>query len=301
MTEKVPKDYDEYIVKVDRHNREGEDISRDVPGSGGRRKEDGTISTQYYDPRPFDESLYDQPRPSKVTDHEEHHEPTVGERIAVEALSAFCNAIVDIAVQTASYVIDEHVVPAVSQWWNETVKPKMKKSFSATVHPYRKTKAEMILSSHPTHGNASDAVVCSEQISTADQMISNAQSAYSAYCNNMDDEEKQRHLLKLMIHYYGLMNEIQALSGVSISESDLQKLYQFVTSPEVTASINSILEHNPALLEESQAKMLRELFRFDVIQDGVFIPIEGDKLKMAICGKNQEKAQKYDTMQGNKA
>ena len=47
------KDYDEYVVKVKRQNDKGEDLTGDDVGSGGRRREDGTLSAQYYDPRPY--------------------------------------------------------------------------------------------------------------------------------------------------------------------------------------------------------------------------------------------------------
>lgn len=47
------QDYDEYVVKVKRQNGKGEDLTGDDVGSGGRRREDGTLSAQYYDPRPY--------------------------------------------------------------------------------------------------------------------------------------------------------------------------------------------------------------------------------------------------------
>ena len=50
---KIEDDYDLYIVKLDRHDKEGNDISGDLPSSGGRRKGGSKLSTQYYDPVPY--------------------------------------------------------------------------------------------------------------------------------------------------------------------------------------------------------------------------------------------------------
>lgn len=50
------RDYDRVLVKVSRHDRAGKDISSDKLGPGGRRREDGTLSTQYFAPELFEES-----------------------------------------------------------------------------------------------------------------------------------------------------------------------------------------------------------------------------------------------------
>lgn len=48
------RDYDEYKVKVKRYDKDGNDISGDKLGGGGRHRDDGTISAMAYDFEPLD-------------------------------------------------------------------------------------------------------------------------------------------------------------------------------------------------------------------------------------------------------
>ena len=49
-------EYDEYKVKVARRDKDGNDISGDKLGGGGRHRDDGTISAMAYDFQPLDNS-----------------------------------------------------------------------------------------------------------------------------------------------------------------------------------------------------------------------------------------------------
>ena len=49
MESKEDRDYDEYRVKVKRFDKDGNDISGDKLGGGGRHRDDGTISAMAYD------------------------------------------------------------------------------------------------------------------------------------------------------------------------------------------------------------------------------------------------------------
>lgn len=49
------KDYDTYVVKVDRHDKQGKDVSGDRLGKGGRHRKDGTYSSVAYDFKDYDE------------------------------------------------------------------------------------------------------------------------------------------------------------------------------------------------------------------------------------------------------
>lgn len=50
------RDYDVFKVKVKKRDKDGNDITSNRAGPGGRRREDGTLSSMYYDPELFDES-----------------------------------------------------------------------------------------------------------------------------------------------------------------------------------------------------------------------------------------------------
>ncbi len=50
------RDYDVVKVKVKKRDKDGNDITGDEVGTGGRRREDGTLSAMYYDPEPLDDT-----------------------------------------------------------------------------------------------------------------------------------------------------------------------------------------------------------------------------------------------------
>ena len=50
------KDYEEYKVKVPKYDKEGNDITGDKLGKGGRHRENGTFSAMAYDFQPLEES-----------------------------------------------------------------------------------------------------------------------------------------------------------------------------------------------------------------------------------------------------
>ncbi len=53
---RVEKDYDEYLVKVPKKDKAGNDITEDKLGGGGRHRKDGTISGMAYDFKKVDSS-----------------------------------------------------------------------------------------------------------------------------------------------------------------------------------------------------------------------------------------------------
>ena len=58
MNKKDEKEYDEYIVKVARYDKDGNDISGDKLGGGGRHRDDGTISAMAYDFQPLEDAEF---------------------------------------------------------------------------------------------------------------------------------------------------------------------------------------------------------------------------------------------------
>ena len=50
------QDYEEYKVKVPKHDKDGNDITGDKLGKGGRHRDDGTFSGMAYDFQPLEES-----------------------------------------------------------------------------------------------------------------------------------------------------------------------------------------------------------------------------------------------------
>ena len=113
------KDYDEYVVKVKRQNDKGEDLTGDDVGSGGRRREDGTLSAQYYDPRPYDPVEEEQ---SNYSDSlaPQRSELSPGQQMFVDIVSPAIAEILirltkDVAIPVAQWALREKVVPGVER------------------------------------------------------------------------------------------------------------------------------------------------------------------------------------------
>ena len=115
------KDYDEYVVKVKRQNDKGEDLTGDDVGSGGRRREDGTLSAQYYDPRPY-KPMEEAPPYYSDPPAPQRSALSSGQRMLVDTAS---NALSDIVVR----LIEDVVIPAVQRRWKEKFVPGAKRFY----------------------------------------------------------------------------------------------------------------------------------------------------------------------------
>lgn len=115
------KDYDEYIVKVKRQNDKGEDLTGDDVGSGGRRREDGTLSAQYYDPRPYDPVEETQPYYSDPPTPQ-RSELSPGQQMVADTVG---HAIAEIFVR----LTEDVVIPAAQWTWREKIVPGTKRLY----------------------------------------------------------------------------------------------------------------------------------------------------------------------------
>lgn len=254
------KDYDEYVVKVKRQNDKGEDLTGDEVGSGGRRREDGTLSAQYYDPRPYDpveekQSNYsDSPAPQRS-------ELSPGQQMFVDIVSP---AIAEILVRLAEDV----AIPALQWVWREKVVPGVERLYHRTVDK------------KPTAAASKTQVRKVSMSQTVSQ-------ALCSYRQDMSDEEKQAHLIRIAYLYTCLAHEMQIMKGIPVSDEDWNKALCWLTSAQMTNAINLILSENPTLLSAEQGKTLSDIFGAEIMVDGVFVPIKNENVKAALMMPEQ--------------
>lgn len=254
------KDYDEYIVKVKRQNDKGEDLTGDDVGSGGRRREDGTLSAQYYDPRPYAPVEEEQPYYSD-SPTPQHSELSPGQQMFVDIVSP---AIAEILVRLAEDV----EIPALQWVWREKVLPGVERLYHRTVDK------------KPT------AAASKTQVRKV-SMSQNVSQTLCSYRQDMSDEEKQAHLIRIAYLYTCLAHEMQIMQGIPVSDEDWNKALQWLTSTQMTDAINLILSENPALLSAEEGKMLSDIFGAEIMVDGVFVPIKNENVKAALMMPKQ--------------
>lgn len=258
------RDFDWVRGKVPRRSRDGEDISGDDLGSGGRRRDDGTLSGLVYDLE-YDED--DQ------SEEHEGHEPKQGsgEEIIGAAIGAA------LAVGGALFI--KWAAPRVKKFGEETAIPAIKKKAEDVKRKFTGGKdKEKTYSDKETSQNEIEAI--STQTVLPD--FAELDTVYDEYAKNMSNEEIQRHLINIAVHYIALMNELRALSGVRVTRGDWDAAIEKLTAPNMIGAINQILGSNPALIEQSQAETLSSILGHQIVANGEYQPIEMSQIKEAL-------------------
>ena len=258
------RDYDEYVVKVKRRNEKGEDLTGDDVGSGGRRREDGTLSAQYYDPRPYDPSEGVQPYYSDPS-APQREELSPNQQMFVDTVS---DALSDLLV----FWIEEKAIPAVQRKWREKIVPGAKRWWHRIVGEKPAT-----TTSHRKVREALPPQILQPQNITRDV----SQALYN-YQQDMSDEEKQARLIRIACLYICLVHDLQAMEGIPVSDEDWNEALRRLASVQMTDAINRILSRKPALLSAEDRKTLSGIFGADIMIDGVFVPIKNENVKAAL-------------------
>lgn len=263
------KDYDEYVVKVKRKNDKGEDLTGDDVGSGGRRREDGTLSAQYYDPRPYEPMEEAQPYYSDPP-APQRSELSSGQQMLVDTAS---NALSDIVVRLA----EDLVIPAAQRAWKEKFVPGAKRLYHRIMDKKAVTTApqKQVCQASPQQMSQPQIIACK------------VSQALRSYRQDMSDEEKQVHLIRIAYHYTCLVHEMQIMKDIPVSDEDWNKALRCLASAQMTNAINLILSGNPALLSAEQGKTLSDIFGAEIMVDGVFVPIKNENVKAALLMPEQ--------------
>lgn len=271
---KKDEDYDLVVYKVPKIDKNGKEISGDKVGSGGRRRDDGTLSSMAYDPVVLDDEA--QRRLSGPKRYEDYSLP---EQVVINAAEQLTYSVMDYA----SYKVKEGLEIGfnfLKGKWHDHKRAKEEK---------RKERLVMIWSRETTEkaeGEKKNQMVESngtmvttkpqKNISTTDESF---ESTYEQYRINMTSEEAQKELIDIFV--LTIMREkkmqrlrhaqIQDASGQIVDGSDLVKK---LADPSVIKSINSVLEKNPGLLGEMQETYLTEVLGRELIVNSRYVPIE---------------------------
>lgn len=275
------RDYDLAIYKVPRKDKNGNDITGDKVGAGGRHREDGTYSGVAYDPEILDEEA----------------ERRLSGPVRYEDLSPVGQIFVDgfeIAFTKLMDYASDRLLEGVDNWlYNRRQKKEAKRraEMKKETEKIRKpmTKAESILQEERVKKSTS---VAASRINTI-IMPDEFDIAYEQYSANMTSEEAQKELLDAFILYVLAVKKLNKVAHAKVTDSDEnitdgRSMIDKISAPVVIEKINNILEHNPGQLEEWQTIALSDILGGALIKEDKLIPINGEKLLQGLLYHNQE-------------
>lgn len=275
------RDYDLAIYKVPRKDKNGNDITGDKVGAGGRHRGDGTYSGVAYDPEILDEEA----------------ERRLSGPVRYEDLSPVGQIFVDgfeIAFTKLMDYASDRLLEGFDNWlYNRRQKKEAKRraEMKKETEKVRKpmTKAESILQEERVKKSTS---VAASRINTI-IMPDEFDIAYEQYSANMTSEEAQKELLDAFILYVLAVKKLNKVAHAKVTDSDEnitdgRSMIDKISAPVVIEKINNILEHNPGLLEEWQTIALSDILGGALTKEDKLILINGEKLMQGLLYHNQE-------------
>lgn len=263
------------IYKVPRKDKNGNDITSDKIGAGGRNRGDGTYSGVAYDPEILSEE--DERRLSGPVRYEDL---SLRDKIIVNGFEIAFTRFMD----CASYCISESFY----NWlYNRRQKKgaKQRAEIGKETERVRKpmTKAEKILQEEKLKKSTSVTPARETTIIIPDEF----DIAYEQYSENMTSEEAQKELLDAFILCVLAAKKLNKVAHAKVTNSDGKtidgrNLTDKISTPVVIEKINNILEHNPGLLEEWQTMALSDILGRTPFAEEKFIQIDGDKLQKSL-------------------
>ncbi len=287
------RDYDYVVGKLPRKDKDGKDTSGDKIGKGGRHRDDGTFSSMPYDLEIVDEdpTLPVAPPPPKVIVKREYVEVerrpvryedlSVGQQIIVDGVSRLLDGLFDYAT--------DRITKGIENWYDNRRRKKEEERLAQRREALRKPDPESTIL---TKREAINREEISSEVVSAEQTVSiqvpdEFESAYKQFSIDMTSEEAQKELLDAFVFYVLSAKKVWRVSHARITDSsgkimDGQKMVEKLSNPSLLKSINSVLENNPALLEEWQSIALSGILGRNVIEEERFIPISSTALKRAL-------------------
>lgn len=275
------RDYDLAIYKVPRKDNNGNDITGDKVGAGGRHRRDGTYSGVAYDPEILDEEA----------------ERRLSGPVRYEDLSPVGQIFVggfEIAFTKLMDYASDRLLEGFDNWlYNRRQKKEAKRrtEMKKVTEKVRKpmTKAESILQEEKVKKSTSVVASRANTIIMPDEF----DAAYEQYSANMTSEEAQKELLDAFILYVLAVKKLNKVACAKVTDStenitDGRTMIDKISAPVVIEKINGILEHNSGLLEEWQIMALSDILGRTLTKEAKFIPIDGDKLQQGLLYQNQE-------------
>lgn len=282
MVQKVDdRDYEEYKVKVPKHDKEGNDITGNKLGKGGRHRDDGTFSGMAYDFQPLEGSNDEKTREDleneiEMLAYEERMPETQEERSAFDTINDVFNTInnfLELLVEHPEII--EGAINVGKKVKHGVIKGKEKvesfiykeKGKLHSVEIPTNTDNHKIKPSKTVKPMDNNIIECFDDVSIA----SNGQKKVS-----MNITEARELIIGILSDYISvkksyisMREKMDSLSNANIDNTVISKL----DVNQVIAQMDLLIKNYPALMDDSTSKSILTLLKLNTDE------IENRKIK----------------------
>ena len=255
-------DYDEYIVKVPKQDKEGNDITGDKLGKGGRHRGDGTFSAMAYDFRPIEDdspSREDLEYQLESMAHEERMAEIQRKQSTVDTITATLSSINNILE-----FINQHpeILQAVYKLWIKAkngvidAKSKMVTAVRGDKGKQKSEKSTQKSASKQKPADTSLAVTASNEIITENSEAEASQIERE----NLSIEEARELVLNILLKYVSLKRDISRLANANIDNGQRMEL----NVEDVIAQLDSVVSKYPALMDDNTTESISALLKMNI-------------------------------------
>lgn len=117
------------------------------------------------------------------------------------------------------------------------------------------------------------------------EFASEVDAALDEHRTSMSSAEAQKRVLAILMAAAFIADELRALSSAQIedgSPAELRKAIERLTAPQLTESLNRVLEADASLLDDRTSAELMNLFGGGRTSDGQYVPLLHDNVKEAL-------------------
>lgn len=254
------KDYEEYKVKVPKYDKEGNDITGDKLGKGGRHRGNGTFSAMAYDFQPLEESESKESREylerKLMILAQEEKQAEIEER---QSTFDTINNVMD-TINNVLNFIEEHpeIIEGVIRASKKAkvIATKGRDKFIALVHREKQELPNLEVS------NISEKNI----VDTSEKCISENNYQKKEYISL---EEARELAIGILLDYINMKKKIDRLSNADFDRAEMPKL----DVNQVTLDLNLLIEKYPALMDDKTSSSVLSLLRLNTDK------VENDKIK----------------------
>ena len=254
------KDYEEYKVKVPKYDKEGNDITGDKLGKGGRHRGYGTFSAMAYDFQPLEESESKESREylerKLMILAQEEKQAEIEER---QSTFDTINNVMD-TINNVLKFIEEHpeIIEGVIRESKKAkvIATKGRDKFIALVHREKQELPNLEVS------NISEKNI----VDTSEKCISENNYQKKEYISL---EEARELAIGILLDYINMKKKIDRLSNADFDRAEMPKL----DVNQVTLDLNLLIEKYPALMDDKTSSSVLSLLRLNTDK------VENDKIK----------------------
>lgn len=265
------KDFDYGICKIPRVDKNGNDITNDRIGKGGRHRDDGTYSGPVYD---VEMVKHDPSQPQiEYRDRYIERRPTFGQMLLLDLADRYVPVLIDRGFDAVSHFCAE-------RWERHKQKKAAERRAKAEAERRAQVKARQTALRQANQTNTTSAVASTS-------MTDGFDAAYKQYQINMTSEEAQKELFEAYVLHIMSAKKLWKVANANITDGDgsmiqgREMIDKFCNSTLV-GTINQVLQSNPALLDGWTGVALKEILGRELVVDACFVPIRSQDLRMKL-------------------